>query len=148
MFQRWVRSAVFAFALTCAGCTTFNIERDDLVTFVFAQPTTECDIYLGNTHVGRVSVANAALGVPKGDEPLRLACVANAFAPVSAEVTTVRTRDQTVGVLGVNVPTPRALGARVVEPITGAPRTGYPPRIIIDLAQRTVTVPDGWQARM
>ncbi len=56
--------------------------------------------------------------------------------------------------------TPQALGARVAEPIervTGPSpirnplsneKTGYPPRITVDIAERSVIVPSGWQSRM
>jgi hypothetical protein len=152
VFARLVGPLIAAgLVLVCAGCTTFNTEQDDVVTFVFAQPTTECEVFLSNRSIGRVSIASAAIGVPKGTEPLRLSCGAAAYAPISAEVSLVRTRDESYGVLGVNVPTPRALGARVVEPITNItspPKTGYPPRITIDIAQRAVIVPDGWQSKM
>lgn len=145
----------------CAGCTTYDFEREDIVTFVFAQPTTECEVFVGNTSLGHVSLSKVAIGVPRGSEPLRLSCVAASFAPISAEVSIARTRDQKVDVLGVGVPTPQALGARVVEPIErvtgpspirnplpGGEKTGYPPRITVDIAQRTVLVPSGWQTRM
>lgn len=148
-----------ALTLICAGCTSFDIERDDIVTFVFAQPTTECDVFVGDNAVGRVSISKAAIGVPRSDAPLRLSCSAASFAPISAEVSIKRTRDQKIGVLGVDVPTPQALGARVVEPLAsitprGVPniastdKHGYPPRITVDIAQRAVIVPDGWQTRM
>lgn len=150
-----------ALVLFCAGCTTFDIDRDDVVTFVFTQPTTECEVFVGNASVGFVSISKSALGVPRGSEPLRLSCSAASFAPIAAEVSIARTRDQKVDVLGVGVPTPQALGARVVEPITnitgpspirnplpGGEKTGYPPRITVDIAQRSVIVPSGWQSRM
>jgi hypothetical protein len=148
---RWVGPLVAALVLVCAGCTTFDTDREDVVTFVFTQPTTECEVYVGNTSIGRVSISRTAIGVPRGNEPLRVSCAAAAYAPISAEVSISRTRDESYGVLGVNVPTPRALGARVVEPITNItspPKTGYPPRITIDIAQRAVIVPDGWQSKM
>lgn len=151
VFARAMGPLVAGLAFICAGCTTFNTDRDDIVTFVFTQPTTECDVYVGNTAIGRVSIANSALGVPKGNEPLRVSCAAAAYAPISAEISVVRTRDESYGVLGVNVPTPRALGARVVEPITNLtnpPKTGYPPKITVDIAQRAVIVPEGWQSKM
>jgi hypothetical protein len=147
--------------LISAGCTTFDTERDDVVTFVFTQPTTECEVFLGNSSLGFVSISKSAIGVPRGNEPLRLSCAAASYAPISAEVSVARTRDQKVDVLGVGVPTPQALGARVVEPIErvtgpspipnplpGREKTGYPPRITVDIAQRAVIVPSGWQSRM
>ncbi len=146
--------------LLCAGCTTFDTERDDVVTFVFTQPTTECEVFVGNTSVGRVSISRAAIGIPRGNEPLRLSCSAASFAPLSAEVSIIRTRDQKLDVLGVGVPTPQALGARVAEPIerlTGpspipnplsTEKTGYPPRVTVDIAQRAVIPSPGWQTRM
>ena len=140
-----------AAALLCAvlsGCTTFDTERDDVVTFVFSHPATECDVFLGNAQIGRVSIAKAAIGVTRSAEPLRVSCGTSGHAPIAAEISAVRTRDQSFGVLGVNVPTARALGARVVEPLTGPPPTGYPPRVTIDIAQRKVLVPEGWQVRM
>jgi hypothetical protein len=151
VLARTVGPLVAGLVLVCAGCTTFDTERDDIVTFVFAQPTTECEVYVGNTAIGRVSLSKSAIGVPKGNEPLRVSCAAAAYAPISAEISIVRTRDESYGVLGVNVPTPRALGARVVEPITNItspPKTGYPPRVTIDIAQRAVLVPEGWQSKM
>lgn len=150
-----------ALALVCAGCTTFDTEREDIVTFVFAQPTTECEVFVGNGSLGLVSISKPAIGVPRGTEPLRLSCAAASYAPISAEISISRTRDQKVDVLGVGVPTPQALGARVVEPIErvtgpsplpnplpGREKTGYPPRITVDIAQRAVVVPPGWQSRM
>jgi hypothetical protein len=146
--------------LFCAGCTTFDTERDDVVTFVFTQPTTQCEVFVGNTSLGQVSISKAAIGVPRGNDPLRISCSAASYAPISAEVAIVRTRDQKVDVLGVGVPTPQALGARVAEPIervTGASpipnplsteKTGYPPRITVDIAQRAVIPSPGWQTRM
>jgi hypothetical protein len=150
-----------ALVLVCAGCTTFDTERDDVVTFVFTQPTTECEVFVGNSSLGFVSISKSAIGVPRGNEPLRLSCAAASYAPISAEVSVARTRDQKVDVLGVGVPTPQALGARVVEPIErvtgpspipnplpGREKTGYPPRITVDIAQRAVIVPSGWQSRL
>lgn len=161
MFFRMLRPLIAATALLCAGCTTFDTNTDDVVTFVFAQPTTECEVFVGNSSLGYVSISKTALGVPRSNEPLRLSCQAASFAPISAEVSIIRTRDQQIGVLGVNVPTARALGARVVEPIEnltgpspipnplpGGQKSGYPPRITVDIAMRKVTVPDGWQSRM
>lgn len=149
MYERLATPLVLGVLLACmAGCTSFDTERDDVVTFVFAHPATECDVFLGNVNMGRVSIAKAAIGIARSAEPLRIACGTSGHAPVSAEISAVRTRDQSIGVLGVNVPTARALGARVVEPITGPPATGYPPRITVDIAQRTVLVPDGWQVKM
>jgi hypothetical protein len=146
--------------LICAGCTTFDTERDDIVTFVFTQPTTQCEVFVGNSSLGFVSISKPAVGVPRGTEPLRLSCSAASYAPISAEVSVTRTRDQKVDVLGVGVPTPQALGARVTEPITNitgpspipnplsTEKAGYPPRITVDIAQRAVIVPSGWQTRM
>lgn len=161
MFGRLVKPLAAAMVLVCAACTTFDTNNEDIVTFVFAQPTTECEVFVGNASFGRVSISKPAIGVPRGNEPLRLSCAAAAFAPISAEVSIIRTRDQKVDVLGVGVPTPQALGARVVEPIervTGpspirspiptGEKTGYPPRITVDIAQRAVLVPPGWQTRM
>jgi hypothetical protein len=156
---RWFGPLAAALVLVCAGCTTFDTERDDVVTFVFTQPTTECEVFVGATSIGYVSISKAAIGVPRGTEPLRLSCSAAAFAPISAEVSIARARDQKIDVLGVGVPTPQALGARVVEPIanltprgvpnlTATDKTGYPPRITVDIAQRSVIVPEGWQTRM
>ncbi len=150
-----------ALVTVCAGCTTFDTNTEDVVTFVFAQPTTECEVFVGNASYGRVNLAKPVIGVPRGNDPLRLSCTAAAFAPVSAEVSIIRTRDQKVDVLGVGVPTPQALSARVSEPIeriTGpspirnplptGEKTGYPPRITVDIAQRSILVPPGWQTRM
>lgn len=148
MYQRSAAWLVLGLLLACAGCTTFDTEREDVVTFVFSHPATECDVFLGNAQIGRVSIAKAAIGVARSAEPLRISCGTSGHAPVSAEISAARTRDQSYGVLGVNVPTPRALSARVVEPITGPPQTGYPPRVTVDIAQRKVVVPDGWQVRM
>jgi hypothetical protein len=147
--------------LICAACTTFDTNNEDVVTFVFTQPTTECEVFVGNTSYGHVSISKSAIGIPRGNEPMRISCLAASFAPVSAEVSIVRTRDQKVDVLGVGVPTPQALGARVVEPIervTGpspirnplpsGEKSGYPPRVTVDIAQRAVLVPPGWQTRM
>lgn len=146
--------------LVSAGCTTFDTNNEDIVTFVFAQPTTECEVFVGNASFGRVSISKPAIGIPRGNDPLRLSCVAAAYAPISAEVAITRTRDQKVDVLGVGVPTPQALGARVAEPIervTGpsplpnplsTEKSGYPPRITVDIAQRAIVVPSGWQTRM
>ena len=151
---------VAALVLLCAGCTTFNTNTDDVVTFVFTQPTTECEVFVGNTSYGNVSISKPAIGIPRGNDPLRISCAAIAYAPISAEVSVIRTRDQKLDVLGLGVPTPQALGARVAEPIervTGPSpirnplsneKTGYPPRITVDIAQRTVIVPSGWQSRM
>lgn len=151
MLVRLLGPLVAGLVLVCAGCTTFDTEREDVVTFVFAQPTTECEVFIGNSSIGRVSLSRTAIGVPRGNEPLRVSCAAAAYAPISAEISLARTRDESYGVLGVNVPTPRALGARVVEPITNITRpakTGYPPRITVDIAQRAVVVPEGWQSKM
>lgn len=160
MSVRWSGPLVAAMVLVCAGCTTFDIEREDIVTFTFAQPTTECEVFVGNASLGHVSISKSAIGVPRGSQPLRISCVAAAFAPISAEVSVIRTRDQKVDVLGVGVPTPQALGARVTEPITNitgpsplpnplsTEKTGYPPRITVDIAQRAVVPSPGWQARM
>lgn len=148
MFQRALWPLLAGVLLATAGCATFDTNTDDVVTFVFAQPTTECDVFLANRAIGRVSIANAAIGVTRSDEPLRIACQAAAHAPVAAEIVAVRTRDQSVGVLGVNLPTARALGARVVEPLTGPSPGGYPPRITIDIAQRNIVVPEGWRVKM
>lgn len=159
MFKRVLLPCVAVLTVFCAGCATIDTNTDDVVSFVFAQPTTECDVYVGNQVIGRVSIANSAVGVRRGNEPLRLACAAAGHAPISAEVAIVRTRDEAIGVLGVNVPTARALGARVTEPVanltprgipTLAPqdKTGYPPRITVDIARRQILVPDGWQTKM
>ncbi len=161
LFWRLCGPLVAGLVLICAGCTTFNTNTDDVVTFMFTQPTTECEVFVGNTSYGHVSISKSAIGIPRGNEPMRLSCVAASFAPVSAEISITRTRDQKVDVLGVGVPTPQALGARVVEPIervTGpspirnplpsGEKTGYPPRITVDIAQRSVLVPAGWQTRM
>jgi hypothetical protein len=160
LLGRFFGPLVAALVLVCAGCTTFDTERDDIVTFVFTQPTTQCEVFVGNASLGYVSISKPALGVPRGSEPLRLSCSAASFAPISAEVSVTRTRDQKVDVLGVGVPTPQATVARAVEPITNltgpsplpnplsTERTGYPPRITVDIAQRSVLVPSGWQARM
>jgi hypothetical protein len=156
---RWFGPPVAGLALLCAGCTTFDTNNDDVVTFVFTQPTTQCEVFVGNTSYGIVSISKPAIGIPRGNDPLRISCGAEAYAPISAEVSIRRARDQKVDVLGVGVPTPQALGARVVEPIAnltprGVPnlaatdKTGYPPRITVDIAQRSVLVPDGWQTRM
>ncbi len=160
MFVRLFAPFTVVLVLLSAGCTTYNLDRDDVVSFVFTQPTTECEVFVGNSSVGFVSISRSALGVPRGNEPMRLSCSAASFAPISAEISITRTRDQKVDVLGVGVPTPQALGARVTEPITNitgpsplpnplsTEKTGYPPRITVDIAQRTVLVPSGWQARM
>lgn len=160
MLSRLLGPLAAALVLICAGCTTFDTDRDDVVTFVFAQPTTECEVFVGNAAIGRVSISKPAVGVPRSNEPLRLSCSAVAFAPLSAEVTIVRTRDQKIDVLGVGVLTPQALGARVTEPITNVTgpspipnplsteKTGYPPRITVDIAQRAVVPSPGWQTRM
>ena len=161
MPMRLLGPLVAGLVLVCAGCTTFDTDREDVVSFVFTQPTTECEVFVGNNSLGRVSLSKSAIGVPRGTEPLRLSCAAASFAPISAEVSIARTRDQRVDVLGVGVLTPQALGARVVEPITnvtgpspipnplpGGEKTGYPPRITVDIAQRAVLVPSGWQTRM
>jgi hypothetical protein len=156
---RWFGPPVAGLALLCAGCTTFDTNNDDVVTFVFTQPTTECEVFVGNASQGRVSISRSAIGIPRSDQPLRLSCGAASFAPISAEVSIERARDEKVDVLGVGVPTPRALGARVTEPVAnltprGVPtlgptdKTGYPPRITVDIAQRAVIVPPGWQSRM
>lgn len=157
---RWVWPPVAALVLFCAGCTTFNTSTDDVVTFVFTQPTTECEVFVGNTSYGTVSISKPAIGIPRGNDPLRISCGAIAYAPISAEVSIIRTRDQKVDVLGVGVPTPQALSARVAEPIervTGpspirnplsSEKSGYPPRVTVDIAQRSVIVPSGWQTRM
>ncbi len=160
MLVRWFGPLAAVLVLICAGCTSFDIERDDIVTFSFAQPTTECEVFVGNSSLGRVSLAKSAIGVPRGNEPLRLSCAAAAYAPISAEVSIVRTRDQKVDVLGVGVPTPQALISRGTEPITNitgpspipnplsTEKTGYPPRITVDIAQRAVVPSPGWQVRM
>lgn len=161
MFGRIFGPLVAALVFVCAGCTTFDTNNEDVVTFVFTQPTTECEVFVGNTSYGHVSLSRSAIGIPRGNDPLRISCVAASFAPVSAEVSIARTRDEKLEVLGVGVPTARALGARAVEPIErvtgpsripnplpGSEKTGYPPRITVDIAQRTVLVPSGWQTRM
>lgn len=161
MLARVCGPLIAGLVLLCAGCTSFDASTEDVVTFVFTQPTTECEVFVGNASYGRVSISKPVIGIPRGNDPLRLSCAAAAFAPVSAEVSIVRTRDQKVDVLGVGVPTPQALGTRVVEPITNltgpspipnilptGEKTGYPPRITVDIAQRTVLVPSGWQTRM
>jgi hypothetical protein len=161
LFGRFFGPPVAALVLFCAGCTTFDTNTEDVVTFVFAQPTTECEVFVGNTSYGSVSISKPALGIPRGNDPLRISCVAASFAPVSAEISIVRTRDEKLEVLGVGVPTARALGARAVEPLErvtgpsripnplpGGEKTGYPPRITVDIAQRAVLVPSGWQTRM
>lgn len=160
MVARFFGPLVAVLAFLCAGCTTFDTNSEDVVTFVFAQPTGECEVFVGNTSYGRVSISKSAIGVPRGNDPLRLSCSAEAFAPVSAEVSIVRARDEKLDVLGVGVLTPQALGARVTEPITNitgpspirnplsTEKTGYPPRITVDIAQRAILVPKGWQARM
>jgi len=160
LFGRIIAPLVSALVLLSAGCTTFDTNNEDIVTFVFAQPTTVCDVYVGNASYGQVSISKPAIGVPRGNDPLRLSCSAASFAPVSAEVSIVRTRDQKVDVLGVGVLTPQALGARVTEPITNVTgpsplpnplsteKTGYPPRITVDIAQRAVIPSPGWQSRM
>ena len=160
MSVRWFGPLAAALVLMSAGCSSFDIERDDIVTFTFTQPTTECEVFVGNASLGFVSISKSAIGVPRGNEPLRLSCAAATYAPISAEVSIVRTRDQKVDVLGVGVPTPQALGARVTEPITNitgpspirnplsTEKTGYPPRITVDIAQRAVIPSPGWQIRM
>jgi len=159
LYGRFFAPLAAALALLGAGCTTFDTNTDDVVTFVFTQPTTECEVFVGNASQGRVSISRSAIGIPRSDQPLRLSCGAASFAPISAEVSIERARDEKVDVLGVGVPTPRALGARVTEPVAnltprGVPtlgptdKTGYPPRITVDIAQRAVIVPPGWQSRM
>ena len=64
VFARLVGPLVAGLVLVCAGCTTFDTEREDVVTFVFSQPTTECEVYIGNNSIGRVSLARPAVGVP------------------------------------------------------------------------------------
>jgi hypothetical protein len=160
VFVRLSGALAAGLVLFCAGCTTYDFDREDVVSFAFTQPTTECQVFVGNTSLGHVSLSRSAIGVPRGNEPLRLSCAAAAFAPITAEVSIVRTRDQKVDVLGVGVLTPQALGARAAEPITNltgpspipnplsTEKTGYPPRITVDIAQRAVIVPSGWQSRM
>lgn len=143
-----------------AGCSTvIDTQNDDVVNFVFAHPTTECDVYVGNTNMGRVSIAKPAIGLRRSDEPMRLSCAATGHAPIAAEIAIARARDEAIGVLGVNVPTARALGARVTQPVAnitprGVPtlapqdKSGYPPQVTIDMARRQITVPDGWQTKM
>jgi hypothetical protein len=141
---------LLAVALTLAGCssrTVLDQNTQSQIVFSFAHPSTYCDIYAGDQSVGRVSIAAPSLVLTRSEAPLRLSCAAPAHAPLSAEIAAVRTRDQAYGVLGVNVPTPQALRARVVEPITGPPASGFPPQVTVDIAQRAVLVPDGWEAR-
>jgi hypothetical protein len=143
-------AALLALAIAAAGCssrTVIDQNTQSQIVFAFAHPATYCDVYTGNQPAGRVSIATPSLVLSRSDDPLRLSCVAPSHTPLSAEIAVVRTRDQSYGVLGVNVPTPGALRARVVEPITGPPASGFPPTVTVDIAQRAVVVPNGWQAR-
>jgi hypothetical protein len=107
------------------------------VVFSFRQPGTACTVNRDGALLGRVTGARAKLTLKKGASPIELNCSAGGRR-LSAKVHPSLAKETLAGAVV-------SFSIVAVDIVSGAAWV-LPDRIVVDLAARKVTVPEGWRA--
>lgn len=119
----------------CAGFATMTKGTEQVVAFSLRQGGA-CTVSRDGAVLGRVSGARATLKLKKAASPLDLDC-AGGRGRFQAKVRPALAKETIAGAVV-------SMSIAAVDVISGAAWV-LPDRIVIDLAARKVTVPEGWQ---
>jgi hypothetical protein len=129
-------ATVLVLAAFSAGFATMTKGTDQQVTFAFRQAGTVCVVNREGETLGRVSGAKSKLALKKKAGPLELDC-SGGGRKLQAKVHPSLAKETMAGAAV-------SLSLAAIDMISGAAWV-YPDRIVIDLAARKVTVPEGWR---
>ena len=117
------------------GFATMTKGTSQDVVFSFRQPAT-CTVSRDGAVLGRVSGARTKLALKKGASPIELAC-SSGGRRLSAKVHPAMAKETMAGAV-------ISLSLVAIDMMSGAAWV-LPDRIVVDLAARKVTVPEGWR---
>lgn len=120
----------------CGGFATMTKGTNQEVVFSFRQPGTTCTVNRDGALLGRVSGARAKLALKKGASPIELDC-SSGGRRLSAKVHPSLAKETIAGAVV-------SLSIAAIDMISGAAWV-LPDKIVVDLAARKVTVPEGWR---
>ncbi len=120
----------------CGGFATMTKGTNQEVVFSFRQPGTACTVNRDGALLGRVSGARPKLALKKGASPIELEC-SSGGRKLSAKVHPAMAKETIAGAV-------ISLSIAAVDMISGAAWV-LPDKIVVDLAAKKVTVPEGWR---
>ena len=120
----------------CGGFATMTKGPNQEVVFSFRQPGTACTVNRDGALLGRVSGARSKLALKKGASPIELDC-SRGGQRLSAKVHPAMAKDTLAGAV-------ISFSLVAIDMISGAAWV-LPDKIVVDLAARKVTVPEGWR---
>lgn len=118
------------------GFATMTKGTSQEVVFSFRQAGTTCTVKRDEILLGRVSSGRPKLALKKGPSPIQLDCAAGGRR-LSAKVHPAMAKETLVGAM-------ISFSIVAVDMISGAAWV-LPDKIVVDLAARKVTVPEGWR---
>ena len=118
------------------GFATMTKGTNQEVAFSFRQPGAACTVSRDGAVLGRVSGARPKLALKKGASPIELAC-SSGGRRLSAKVHPAMAKETMAGAV-------ISLSLVAIDMMSGAAWV-LPDRIVVDLAARKVTVPEGWR---
>ncbi len=136
MQTRTILPVALLLAGFCGGFATMTKGTDQQVAFAFRQAGTTCAVSRDGEALGRVSGAKNKLALKKKAGPLELDCFGGGRR-LSAKVHPSLAKETMAGAA-------ISLSLAAIDMISGAAWV-YPDRIVVDLAARKVTVPEGWR---
>jgi hypothetical protein len=119
-----------------AGFATMTKGTNQEVVFSFRQAGTACTVNRDGALLGRVSNARPKLALKKGASPIELDC-SSGGRRLSAKVHPAMSKDTIAGAVV-------SLSLAAIDMMSGAAWV-LPDKIVVDLAARKVTVPEGWR---
>ena len=120
----------------CGGFATMTKGTDQQVAFTFRQAGTTCVVNREGELLGRVSGAKSKLALKKKAGPLELDC-SGGGRRLQAKVHPSMAKETLAGAA-------ISLSLAAIDMISGAAWV-LPDRIVVDLAAKKVTVPEGWR---
>ena len=120
----------------CGGFATMTKGPNQEVVFSFRQAGTACTVNRDGALLGRVSGARTKLTLKKGASPIELDC-SDGGRRLIAKVHPAISKDTMAGAV-------ISLSLVAIDMMSGAAWV-LPDKIVVDLAARKVTVPEGWR---
>jgi len=118
------------------GFATMTKGTNQEVAFSFRQTGTICTVNRDGALLGRVSRARSKLALKKGASPIQLDC-SGAGRRLSAKVHPSLAKETMAGAV-------ISLSLAAIDMVSGAAWV-LPDKIVVDLAAKKVTVPEGWR---
>ncbi len=118
------------------GFATMTKGTNQEVVFSFRQPGTACTVNRDGALLGRVSGARPKLALKKGASPIELEC-SSGGRKLSAKVHPAMAKETIAGAVV-------SLSIAAIDMVSGAAWV-LPDKIVVDLAAKKVTVPEGWR---